>query len=31
MILLRGFIKKVQKTQKADLDLALKRVKELEP
>ena len=30
MILLHGFIKKVQKTPKADLDLALKRVKELE-
>lgn len=30
MILLHGFIKKVQKTPKADFDLALKRVKELE-
>lgn len=31
MIRLHGFSKKVQKTPKADLDLALKRVKELEP
>jgi phage-related protein len=29
MILLHGFIKKTQKTPKADIDLALKRMKEL--
>jgi phage-related protein len=29
MILLHGFIKKTQKTPKADLDLALKRLKEV--
>ena len=29
MILLQGFIKKTQKTPKADIDLALKRMKEL--
>jgi phage-related protein len=29
MILLHGFIKKTQKTPKADIDLALKRKKEL--
>jgi len=29
MVLLHGFIKKTQKTPKADLDLALKRMKEL--
>jgi phage-related protein len=29
MVLLHGFIKKTQKTPKADLDLALKRKKEL--
>jgi phage-related protein len=28
MVLLHGFIKKTQKTPKADLDLALKRMKE---
>ncbi len=30
MILLHGFIKKAQKTPKSDLDLALKRKKEIE-
>ena len=30
MILLHGFIKKTKKTTKADLDLALKRKKDLE-
>jgi phage-related protein len=29
MILLHGFIKKTQKTPQADMDLALKRVKEV--
>ncbi len=29
MILLHGFIKKTQKTPRADIDLALKRMKEL--
>lgn len=29
MILLRGFIKKTQKTQRADIDLALKRQREV--
>lgn len=29
MVLLHGFIKKAQKTPKADLDLALKRKKEV--
>ena len=29
MILLHGFIKKTQKTPKADIDLALKRMKEV--
>ncbi len=29
MVLLHGFIKKTQKVQKADLDLALKRMKEV--
>ncbi len=29
MVLLHGFVKKSQKTPKADLDLALKRLKEL--
>lgn len=29
MVLLHGFIKKTQKTPKADLDLALKRMKEV--
>jgi phage-related protein len=29
MVLLHGFIKKTQKTPKADLDLALKRLKDL--
>ena len=30
MLLLHGFIKKTQKTPKADLDLAIKRMKEIE-
>ncbi len=30
MVLLHGFIKKTQKTPKADIDLALKRMKEIE-
>ena len=30
MVLLHGFIKKTQKTPKADLDLAVKRLKEIE-
>ena len=29
MVLLHGFVKKIQKTPKADLDLALKRKKEI--
>jgi phage-related protein len=29
MVLLHGFIKKTQKTPKIDLDLALKRMKEI--
>jgi phage-related protein len=29
MLLLHGFIKKTQKTPQADLDLALKRMKEV--
>ena len=31
MVLLHGFIKKSQKTPKTDLDLALKRLKEVKP
>ena len=31
MVLLHGFIKKTQKTPRRDLDLALKRKKEIEP
>jgi len=30
MVLLHGFIKKTQKTPKIDIDLALKRMKEIE-